>query len=1141
MTSPYKINKITALASTAASYQDSLKVYKSGMLPFGKTDESSSGGDRYTGPIIPRMPIEVYGLISPDRSSVVTVLHSPNTPLNTKNLTSVNTPTLIEVVIAPSASSDVVVKHSPNSPSAVESLSDPISSGLPVVEHSPNSVTSISIESSPSSSSNPDVKFSPGSVTNVDILFSPNRLALIELEASPFSVSIVDYGYIPNELDSVSLEISPASVSEVDNISNPSVPTIIGIQSSPNSVRQVATVSSPVEFDQNILVEHNPNTPVSVSRALGPSRLSLVDVYHSPNPPEILIENTPNAPSAVGNNPSDVLEVNVLISSAGVSDITIEHSPNSVSYIASVNLDAKQVGQVSVEHSPNSPISIDQDSEPFTVSLVSTGVFPEEVSIVSLAKSPQTVSEVSLSRSPETPSLSIEFSPNSVSECLTGIDPVPADDYIDVQHSPNKPSSVITEADPNLVSDITVQHTPNELISTDIEHTPGTPSLSIEFSPNSVSECLTGIDPVPADDYIDVQHSPNKPSSVITGAYPNLVSDITVQHTPNELISTDIEHTPNNPISIITESEVYEVSDIEVLHSPNGLSNVSIDKSPCQPCDVEAQHEPNPVAFVGFSGQPNMVDTVSIDYQPNPVSEVGYGFSPEAVSFVSAGFLYTEAPSDLSDITISHTPNQVISVLSIDATLPDEVQEITVSKDPEIVGTVSVNSTPNTVSSVSLLGQSVPDDIDLVSVAYSANSVSTVSTLATPNKVSTIEAIKQDLDGDGVPDDEEYFVYEPSVLYTKENLDSFELSYSTFELTGGDIIKWIAPNDGILTTGEYYMIMMPSSTSAVVESGPVNPATNTPDSKTIFYTDKGTKFLKVNQGVVATAPNDPLSPTILSSPTKVLEVSTANSPYRPLDLSIKNSPKTLSNVESVELTEWTPEFSTSIEGWWDASDASSITTSGTEVTQWRDKSGNSLHLAPVSGETGPATNSIQQNSLNVLDFNGDCLENTTFSHDISSAFYVAFLLELDSLVESQYFFWAGTDNGTNRCAIRKRSNGQVEVFGKTSSGANTFLGFGAPTRGTFNILVAKIHGSNGAAYFNGSQTNTGNSGASNLNTFNLGHAEGETQNFTGKFAEVVAFTDGNDLQKIEGYMAHKWALTGNLPSGHPYKSSGPKL
>ena len=31
----------------------------------------------------------------------------------------------------------------------------------------------------------------------------------------------------------------------------------------------------------------------------------------------------------------------------------------------------------------------------------------------------------------------------------------------------------------------------------------------------------------------------------------------------------------------------------------------------------------------------------------------------------------------------------------------------------------------------------------------------------------------------------------------------------------------------------------------------------------------------------------------------------------------------------------------------------------------------------------------------------------------------------------------------------------------------------------------------------------------------------------------------SDVEKAEGYLAHKWGLTANLPVSHPYKSSAP--
>jgi hypothetical protein len=46
----------------------------------------------------------------------------------------------------------------------------------------------------------------------------------------------------------------------------------------------------------------------------------------------------------------------------------------------------------------------------------------------------------------------------------------------------------------------------------------------------------------------------------------------------------------------------------------------------------------------------------------------------------------------------------------------------------------------------------------------------------------------------------------------------------------------------------------------------------------------------------------------------------------------------------------------------------------------------------------------------------------------------------------------------------------------------------------------------------------------------------------GAIMEVVITQTDNSVatrQKIEGYLAWKWGLEGNLPSGHPYKNAAP--
>jgi len=55
-------------------------------------------------------------------------------------------------------------------------------------------------------------------------------------------------------------------------------------------------------------------------------------------------------------------------------------------------------------------------------------------------------------------------------------------------------------------------------------------------------------------------------------------------------------------------------------------------------------------------------------------------------------------------------------------------------------------------------------------------------------------------------------------------------------------------------------------------------------------------------------------------------------------------------------------------GWWDASDASTIT--GSPASQWNDKSGNARHFTQATSGSRPATGTRTLKSLNVLDFDG---------------------------------------------------------------------------------------------------------------------------------------------------------------------------
>jgi len=89
-------------------------------------------------------------------------------------------------------------------------------------------------------------------------------------------------------------------------------------------------------------------------------------------------------------------------------------------------------------------------------------------------------------------------------------------------------------------------------------------------------------------------------------------------------------------------------------------------------------------------------------------------------------------------------------------------------------------------------------------------------------------------------------------------------------------------------------------------------------------------------------------------------------------------------------------------------------------------------------------------------------------------------------------------------------------------------------------------------WFNGTQegqsTGLGSSTYSSASTYVIGNNQytnaSVAQAYQGSIHEMV-IVRGNlssgEREKIEGYLAHKWGLAGNLPSGHPYKTSGPMV
>ena len=232
---------------------------------------------------------------------------------------------------------------------------------------------------------------------------------------------------------------------------------------------------------------------------------------------------------------------------------------------------------------------------------------------------------------------------------------------------------------------------------------------------------------------------------------------------------------------------------------------------------------------------------------------------------------------------------------------------------------------------------------------------------------------------------------------------------------------------------------------------------------------------------------------------------------------------------------WTPADLTGLALWLDAADSSTITLNGTDVSQWDDKSGNGNHAAQAVAANQPArvTNGIQ------FDGTDDYMDITAANiKTVTQPFVYAMVVDLNSGAT----FKPVTDGITN--------NLDRVITGNEGAGDNDGMWSGSPVNAATQVTATAVRvynfASPSSSYFrNGISVASGDSGAQNpSNGIRLGadHDLSGANYSNILFNEYVVIDDAlspTDRQKLEGYLAHKWGLTANLPADHPYKLTPP--
>jgi len=262
---------------------------------------------------------------------------------------------------------------------------------------------------------------------------------------------------------------------------------------------------------------------------------------------------------------------------------------------------------------------------------------------------------------------------------------------------------------------------------------------------------------------------------------------------------------------------------------------------------------------------------------------------------------------------------------------------------------------------------------------------------------------------------------------------------------------------------------------------------------------------------------------------------------------------------------WDPTDSITTSFHMDASDTSSYSLSGSNLSSVTDKAGNFT----ISVDGTPTRVSSALNSLPVWDFNGSESLITSDEQAVTDgsgdhwAIGVFLADNIDDNQDSFYSFENNTVSASNKRDYAVSSsnasafNGELDLDSLSSNRISNTIGnaqafdsgvsldafhiVGTILNTTGNQISVRVDGANAFTPVN----DYNNSINQNQDIRIMRNRANEKMD--GRLAEFFVVgalpgtggTDITEFQKAEGYLAHKWGLTGNLPSDHPFKNVSP--
>jgi hypothetical protein len=238
--------------------------------------------------------------------------------------------------------------------------------------------------------------------------------------------------------------------------------------------------------------------------------------------------------------------------------------------------------------------------------------------------------------------------------------------------------------------------------------------------------------------------------------------------------------------------------------------------------------------------------------------------------------------------------------------------------------------------------------------------------------------------------------------------------------------------------------------------------------------------------------------------------------------------------------------------WLDGSDTSTISLSGSAVTQWNDKSGNAKNVTQATAARRPSSGINTINSKNVITFGGDDLlqaataSDWTFLHNSGGSTVFAVSISDNSTAAEFPIFATSTGSAQTGVALRIAYDTPTQSIGpfvSTGGGSGTLVSLisgGAVTAGTAfytsgiwdnnNATLANrsLWRQNGGTQFGANAQDDAPVGTNPANALIIGcNNTAGTTGYTGKIAEILLYSgvlSGTDITNVNSYLSAKWGI-----------------